>query len=105
MSIGLDGSLLAHVKHTESLRASSETSSLNLFRQMRASRKAETPSSLRVKLSSAMTPRVVQMAHEYIFVMFEDSCEVNVFNLKWQARVHAGRELNVWIRNPTKLTL
>lgn len=61
MSIGLDGSLLAHVEHTESLRASSETSSLNLFRQMRASRKAETPSSLRVKLSSAMTPRVVQM--------------------------------------------
>lgn len=91
MSNELDGSLLAHVEHTESLRASSETSSLNLFRQMRASRKAETPSSLRVKLSSAMTLRIVRLAHENIFVMFEVSCEVNVFNLKWQARVHAQR--------------
>lgn len=41
---------------TESFRASRETSSLNLFRQMRASRNAETPSSLRVKLRSAMIP-------------------------------------------------
>ena len=39
---------------TESLRASRETSSLNLLRQMRASRKAPTPSSLRVKASTAM---------------------------------------------------
>lgn len=39
---------------TESLRASSDTSSLNLFRQMRASRKAFTPSSLSVKLNTVM---------------------------------------------------
>lgn len=44
-------------QRTESLRASRDTSSLNLFKQMRASRKAETPSSLRVKVTIAMLER------------------------------------------------
>jgi hypothetical protein len=39
---------------TESLFASSDTSSLNLFRQMSASRRMATLSSLSVKLSTAM---------------------------------------------------
>lgn len=39
---------------TTSFLASIETSSLNLLRQMRASRNAVTPSSLRVKLTTAM---------------------------------------------------
>jgi hypothetical protein len=41
-------------KLTTSFFASRETSSLNLFRHTRASRKAVTPSSLRVKLRTAI---------------------------------------------------
>ena len=44
-------------KFTESFLASNDTSSLNLLRQMRASRSEATPSSLSEKLRTAMAVR------------------------------------------------
>jgi hypothetical protein len=74
---------------TESLRASNDTSSLNLFRQMRASRKAFTPSSLSVKLNTVMIPLsraavTCVVCHDVVgHGNFQDQDERIVISISW----------------------